>query len=44
MRLVREKTLKHTPIYVYFKFFYALGNKILASHLKKPRISGAFQK
>jgi len=36
MALVREKTLKHTPIFVYFKLFQSERRKFLEGNKKAP--------
>jgi len=40
MALVREKTLKHTPIDAYFKLFYLALIKFSGQNQKAPRLRG----
>jgi hypothetical protein len=42
MSIVREKTLKHTPFFAYFKFFLSVVMKYVEAN-KKPRIGGALK-
>jgi len=40
MALVREKTVKHTPIYAYFKLFYLALMKFSDQNQKAPLLRG----